>query len=191
MGQSGRTIGRIGLVVAGSYFGGPIGAILGTALGSFLFPPEDIETTGPRLQDLQTSLSRYGDPIKIIYGTVNIGGSYTFATDIVEKKKTKTESAKGGQKTKVTTFKYTANFAVDICESPIAFPVTGVLKILANRTPIYDPTNLTGPVIISGFGGFAGVTSDALTPSLFDNGNFRVQLGAEDQVPDAMIESFI
>ncbi len=72
--------GRLGLTLAGSYFGGPLGSIAGTLLGNFLLPADAIEVSGSRLDDLTVSLSRYGDPIKVVYGSMRVGGSYTWAT---------------------------------------------------------------------------------------------------------------
>jgi len=175
--------GRLALTIGGAYFG-PVGAIAGTVLGNFLLPADNLESTGPRLQELQVSLSRYGEPIKIVFGSARIGGTYPWATDIIEKVSKKTESAKGGQKTTVRTFSYFGNFAVDLCESPPTFPITSVPKIWANADIIIDRTSTTGAST-------AGFLVGEITGALFDTGTIRVQLGAEDQQPDPLIESFV
>ena len=180
MSESQKAAGRLGLTLVGAYFG-PFGAIAGTLLGSFLLPPDAIEVTGARLADLTVSLSRYGDPIKIVYGSMRLGGSYIWATDIIEKVSKKTESAKGGQKVTTRTFKYFGNFAIDICESPAAFPIDSVPKIFANADIIVDTTNTTGPT----------TDPSLIENKLFDAGRLRIQFGAEDQQPDILIESFI
>ncbi len=183
-----KTGARLGLTLVGAAFAGPLGAAFGTALGSFLLPPDAIELTGPRLDTLKVSLSRYGDPIKVVYGSMRIGGAYVWATDIIEKVSKKTESAKGGQKTTTRTFSYFGNFAIDLCESPAAFPITAVTEIFFNGNKVVDRTL---PTVPSGTSGFAANLIGALESLLVNIGSTRIQLGEEDQLPDPLIESFI
>ena len=58
------SIGRFGLIAAGGYAFGPIGAAAGALLGSFLFGSSGPKIEGPRLGDLDVSSSVLwrGDP---------------------------------------------------------------------------------------------------------------------------------
>lgn len=171
----------LAIIAVAAYYGGPYGAIAASALTGFLLAPEAETATGPRLDNLQLSLSRYGDPIKVIYGAARIGGTYSWATDIVERVNTKREG--GGlftKGTKVRTFTYFGNFALDLCESPAALPVEAVAQIFGNTELIADFVSETGPVLSIVFTG---------KDTLFNSGSIRIQLGEEDQVPDVLIES--
>jgi hypothetical protein len=52
------SIGRFGLIAAGGYAFGPIGAAVGALLGGFLFASSGPKIEGPRLGDLEVSRSR-------------------------------------------------------------------------------------------------------------------------------------
>lgn len=112
----------------GSVFG-PVGAILGRALGAAagyaldqsLFAPERTVETG-RLGDLQLQTSREGATIPRVYGRARITGEIIWATRFEE---TVEEEESGGGKggsgeTSVRTFRYFGNFAIGLCEGPIA-----------------------------------------------------------------------
>lgn len=151
-------LGAAGALV-GSFFG-PLGAsigwAIGSAAGSALFAKGQ---DGPRLTDLKLQNSSYGQMIPLTYGTVRITGNVVWQTDLQEHQQ-KT-GGKGGPT--VTTYTYSASFAVAICEGPIL----GVLRIWADSRLVYDPASITN------LGDFP----------------FTLYTGTETQLADPTIES--
>jgi len=97
----------------GAILGGAVGAMAGYAVDQTLFG-RNIE--GPRLSDLSVQRSEEGTPIPRVYGRARLAGQVIWATRFQEVKQE--EGGKGGPT--VTTYSYYANFAVGICEGPIA-----------------------------------------------------------------------
>lgn len=123
-------LGTVGSMVGGAV-GGPIGAQIGWLAGSLignLIDPPKVE--GPRRTDLKLQLSEYGKPIPIVYGTGRLAGNVIDQTDLQEHKHK--SGGKGGPQ--VTTYTYSASFAIMLCEGPIM----GVLRIWADGRLIYD-----------------------------------------------------
>ncbi|MFO0992403.1 MAG: glycoside hydrolase/phage tail family protein [Hyphomicrobiales bacterium] len=131
----------------GGAIGGPIGSTIGRAVGAIagsfidqaLFAPKPRRREGPRLDDLRIMGSTEGAPIPRIFGAMRLAGEVIWATDFDEVVSTSTEKA-GGKgassqpKTKTTEYLYYANFAVALCEGPIA----GIGRIWADGKP-FDP----------------------------------------------------
>lgn len=95
----------------GSIFG-PIGAAIGGLIGNafdhaVLFKPKGVE--GPRLNDLQLQTSTYGTQIPKLFGTIRVAGTVIWATDLRE---TRSKSGGGKGRPSVTTYAYSASFAV-------------------------------------------------------------------------------
>jgi len=144
----------------GYYFGGPWGAMIGGMIGGALFPSK---TDGPKLGDIKPQASEYGRPLPLIYGTIALGGNVIWASEftIVEG-----EGGKGGEEpTGDTAF---ANFAIAICEADGDVRL-GRIYAGPEKRLIWD-----GGVL-------EGADSGAL---------LRFYDGADDQLPDALIESF-
>ena len=99
----------------GAILGGAVGAAAGYAVDQTLFG-RNIE--GPRLSDLSVQRSEEGTPIPRVYGRARLAGQVIWATRFQEVKQEE-GGGKGGGPT-VTTYSYFANFAVGICEGPIA-----------------------------------------------------------------------
>ena len=148
-------IGQIGATIAGAaigfFIGGPIGALKGASIGltagSVLFPTKLPTIQGPRLEDLTVTLSTYGTPIPLIYGTFRASGNVIWATDLVEVSKTTKQKGKGGGGQKSTSFSYFGNFAVAISGREIS----SIKRIWANKKIVFDadsPDNPT-PVVLS------------------------------------------
>ncbi len=102
------------LTVVGTALGGPIGAAIGATLGQvvdsqLLFKPKG--RTGARLSDLRLQTSNYGDQIPQLFGAIRVAGSVIWATDLREQR-----NKQGGGKGQpsVTTYSYSASFAVAI-----------------------------------------------------------------------------
>lgn len=127
--------------VVGGMVAGPLGAMAGRALGGLAGAaidnallssgsdtPKMVE--GPRLKEIDGLTSTEGAPIPRIYGRARIGGQLIWATRLEEQANVSVERSgrqggKGmggqGQKTVTTTYSYSANLAVGLCEGPIAF----------------------------------------------------------------------
>ena len=162
--------------LGGSLIGGVVGAAIGlmvpgigfaigwtagSLIGGLLFPQT---VDGPRLEDLKPQSSEYGRPIPITYGTIAIGGNVIWASDLVEEEGD--AGGKGGSGG--STFSYYGNFAVAICEGG-ANKQLGRIFAGPEKRLIWDGVTLEGAN--------AGAT---LT---FYN-------GAEDQLPDPLMESY-
>ncbi|HEV7287543.1 phage tail baseplate protein [Sphingomonas sp.] len=106
------------LTAVGGLIGGPIGAMLGGLAGQavdreLLFKPKGRE--GPRLTELALQTSSYGTPIPKLFGTLRVAGTVIWATDLVERRQR--EGGKG--RPTVTSYSYTASFAVALSARPI------------------------------------------------------------------------
>jgi hypothetical protein len=178
----------------GLYFGYPgLGFAIGSFIGGLAFPPEgqDSGGEGARLDNLAFADSKYGSVIPILYGTFRMGITYVWATDIVERvKESKVDGGGkggGGGSTTTKTYTYFGNFMCLVCESPAAFPVAQVEKILADKRILADfsSATLTSPV----YSALLSVVAGNVSP--FESGAVRIHVGAEDQLPDSLVESHV
>ncbi len=148
------------LTAAGTAIAGPIGASIGSLIGSQidarLFSPPNRE--GPRLQELKVTTSSYGTPIPRHFGTMRAAGTVVWATDLVES----SETSGGKGQPSVTTYSYSASFAVALASRPIA-----------NIGRIWADGNL-----------LRGAAGD-----LKVGGELRIYTGDGDQAPDSLIVS--
>ncbi|MEM7025973.1 MAG: hypothetical protein AAF637_25835, partial [Pseudomonadota bacterium] len=175
----GATIGRFGLIAAGGYAFGPVGAAAGAVLGGFLFGSSggpDIE--GPRLGDLDVSAATYGGVIPLGFGVQKVAGTLIWATDIEEEKRTRTEGEGifgwGGQD--VTEYLYYANFAVAFGEGP----AVDVLRLWAGSKLILDRRDPVA-AMPEGWNGTASLFTGQARYKV------KIHLGSEDQEPDGLI----
>lgn len=122
-------------------FGWTIGGLLGNAI----MGQPDVEVApafGPRLTDLKVQTSVYGNMVPRGYGTARMAGNIIWAPDITEHATTTTVTTGGGGKggggggstQEQTTYSYSADCAIAICEGPII----GIRKVWANGKLIYD-----------------------------------------------------
>jgi len=153
LGAAGAFVGN--LILPG--IGGTIGWAIGSAVGGALFGPS---REGPRITDKRLQTSSFGSTIPIIYGTDRVAGNVIFQTDLQEHKNV--SGGKGGPK--VTTYTYTATFAIALCEGPII----GVRKIWADSRLIRGE-NMSGPQTLP----------------------ITIYLGDETQLPDPAMESIL
>lgn len=102
----------------GTMLGGPIGGAIGSLVGrqvdTALFGPA--RRQGPRLKELAITTSTYGQVLPRHFGRMRVAGSVIWATDLVEH-----NEAQGGGKgaPALTTYSYSANFAVALASRPI------------------------------------------------------------------------
>lgn len=135
----------------GGLLGGPVGAFAGRALGGLagsiidgqllgaLTPRKNV--VGPRLKTLDGVASSEGAPIPRVYGRARVGGQVIWATRLLEvasRTRVKSASGKGGPSATSTSYANYANFAVGLCEGPIAF----VRRVWADGKEI-DLTTIT------------------------------------------------
>ena len=146
----------------GGMLGGPMGAIAGRTLGAIAGGVIDNRLMGylthaqmPRLHMLNGMGSVEGTPIPRIYGRARIGGQVIWATRFLEVNGHQSSGGKGTGP-RVTTYNYYANFAVGLCEGPIAY-VRRVwadgkevdLTLLNVRVYTGDETQTADPLIIA------------------------------------------
>ncbi len=113
------------LQAAGAAIGGifgPLGATIGAAVGALAGSVVDqslfgTSTEGPRLSDLDVQRSEEGAAIPRLYGRGRLSGQVIWATRFEEV--TSEEGGKGGGSS-VTSYAYYANFAIGLCEGPVA-----------------------------------------------------------------------
>lgn len=167
MSSAGQVIGGVIGGVIGYFVGGPSGAYygftIGMGIGGYLDQPA---REGPRLDDLRTQLSVYGNPIPFEYGCNRHAGTVIWPNILEAVEHEQTESAKGGPEQK--TYSYTMSFAVLVCEGPIA----GIRRIWANKKLVYDVST-----------GNDGATRDPAISGL------RIYRGTETQDVDPLIEA--
>jgi hypothetical protein len=134
--------------VAGSLIGGPVGGLIGRAAGGLAGSFIDSalaggkaakirQVEGPRLTDQPALTSSEGASIPRLYGRARLGGEIIWATrfdeEITVDNQGPAARSRGGKSiakpkpaaaetvTQTTTYRYFANFAVGLCEGPIAY----------------------------------------------------------------------
>lgn len=127
----------------GSLFG-PLGTIIGRAVGGLAGYTVDqalfgTHTQGARLSDLAPQTSTEGTPIPRLYGRARISGQVIWATNYEE------VSNSGGKGGLIgggsTTYSYYANFAIGLCEGPIA----AIGRVWADGQP-FDLSSVTARI---------------------------------------------
>ena len=123
-------LGSVGAVVGGltgGVMGAQIGWLVGSLIGNLIDPPK---VEGPRRSDLKLQVSEYGKPIPRVFGTGRLAGNVIDQTDLQEHKET--SGGKGGPR--VTTYTYSASFAISLCVGPIV----GIYRIWADGRLIWS-----------------------------------------------------
>jgi hypothetical protein len=184
--------------VIGSFFGMPqLGFVVGSLIGSLLFPPQrpSNEVEGPRLDDLKVSSSSYGSTIPLSYGTTRLAGQVIWATDLIEdvNKSTSGGGGKGmggGGGTTTTTYTYSVSFAVGLCKGP----ATQIKRIWADSKLIHDPdqddtaqVGSTNEWEYEEGDNEDNSNDDEVLQKKYDF-TLRTYLGTESQLPDSLIE---
>lgn len=151
------------LTTVGQLLGGPIGAAIGALAGrafdqAVLFKPKGRE--GPRLTDLAVQTSSYGSQISALFGTIRVAGTVIWAMNLKESRE---KSGGGKGRPSVTSYAYSASFAVALSSRPIR----AIRRIWADGNLL------------------RGAAGDFKT----ELGAMRVHLGHEDQPVDPLIAS--
>jgi hypothetical protein len=113
-----------------------MGAQLGMGVGGLIDPPKGPHVIGPRLSDLTTQTSTYGAVIPRLYGTTAVTGNVFWLENnqLKETATTENQGGKGGGGSDVTTFSYSATFAVGLGRGPML----GVRRIWIGSKLYYD-----------------------------------------------------
>lgn len=144
----------VGMALGGP-LGGAIGALAGRQFDGALFGPG--ARNGPRLRELEVSLSSYGVPLPRIHGRMRAAGAIIWATELQEH----SDLQGGGMgQAGMVAYHYTANLAVAVSSRPIS----GIGRIWAD-----------GKLL-------RGASGDLKT-----GGILRVHTGSEDQEVDPLI----
>lgn len=105
------------LTAVGTALGGPIGGAIGAFIGreadQALFGPT---RQGPRLKELSVTTSSYGQPLPRNFGRMRVAGTIIWSTELQE---TKNKEGGGKGRPSVTSFSYSASFAVALSSTPI------------------------------------------------------------------------
>jgi hypothetical protein len=122
---------------AGAVAGRAIGALAGGVIDRALFgEPTRRRIEGPRLADLEVMGSTEGAPVPRLYGRARLSGQMIWATRLEEVVSTRSESAGGGKgggpRSTITAYSYFANFAIGLCEGPVA----GIGRVWADGKPL-------------------------------------------------------
>ncbi|MCW5678041.1 MAG: glycoside hydrolase/phage tail family protein [Xanthobacteraceae bacterium] len=109
----------------GAVAGRLVGAVAGSVIDRALFGDNTRKyREGPRLASLDVMGSSEGAAIPRVYGRARMSGQVIWATKLEEVISTRSESAGGdkggGPRVTTTTYSYFANFAIGLCEGPIA-----------------------------------------------------------------------
>lgn len=146
--------GAIGTALGGP-LGGAIGALVGRQVDTLVFGSPGAQ--GPRLKELEVTTSSYGTPLPRHFGRMRVPGTMIWATELAEASDTQGGGKQGGS---VTTYSYTANFAVALASRPIL----GIGRIWADGRLL------------------RGEAGDLKVPGIL-----RIYTGDGDQQPDPLI----
>lgn len=148
--------------------GASVGWMVGSVVGSMLFPPDGTTSEGARLGDLAVSSSAYGAVRTIGFGTIRQSGNIIWSSGIREQKNTTKSGGKGMGGPSQTSITYTY-----FCDLAVAFGegvADDVLRIWADGNLIFDKTSTNTATRMSGL-------------------SFRFYGGTDDQLPDSIIQS--
>jgi hypothetical protein len=150
----------IGTAVGGP-IGGLIGAVAGRTFDTQVLGLGNRRVEGARQENLDVQSGSYGGTIPLIFGTGRYAGNVIWSTGLLEAREEETQGGKGGPSVTTVRYSYSASFAVGIC----AGPIQSIGRVWAD-----------GKLIRS--------AGDALSVG----GTMRLYTGAQDQLPDPLIE---
>lgn len=132
----------LALSIAGSFLG-PVGTIVGGAVGSYtdqrfllpsLFPKKGIQ--GPRLNEFRAQSAEEGAPLNYPFGPDNrMSGTVLWCSDLIEVADTHSQGGKGGPSgPSVTNYTYHVNIAILVA----ARQISSLLKVTAEGKLVYN-----------------------------------------------------
>jgi hypothetical protein len=177
---------RATLTIAGGYFFGPVGALAGGLLGSYLFPTQLPDVKGPRIKELSVQRSTVGAALPIVYGTQKLPGNINWWSDLIEEENSEEVGGKGGGSSQtVTNYEYYLDFSVIICDGEDGRPSKpqGIRRIWAYGDIIYDLTPQRDDETDANYA--ARIATSEQTAALM-----TIRPGDEDQLPSELKESY-
>ena len=186
VGVAGAAFGNavLGAGIAG-ISGATIGWAVGSTVGSALFGPDLPDIQGPRLGDTTVPYASYGHPIPHVHGTMSVTAGLIWSAGRQEHKHEEDVGGKGAPSQTRVLYTYTASFQVLACVR-----VDQIRRIWADTTLIADMSDTAS---VEGILATQGGGLLQLQDQIADNvaaASVRVYLGAEDQEPDPLIESY-
>lgn len=186
-------LGAIGFAV-----GGPIGGMIGSAVGGIIdrqiFATHSV-VEGPRLEDLNVTVSTYGLPIPRLWGPENrVGGNIIWSTGLKETEHREKQSAGGkggGSSVTQTSYTYSASFAIAIGRGPIG----GIGRIWADSKLVADFRSDRAVMAAAGYAWpYVGTSSQiVLEDGTVDDGSrfnsITIYNGNDTQMPNSLIEA--
>ncbi|OBQ58033.1 hypothetical protein EFV37_13165 [Mesorhizobium loti] len=161
--------------------GGLLGSIVTTAVGiginlaiAYFFPQK---IKGPRAESLKAQTSQYGDQLARVYGSIRTAGAVIWLKGDHVDEHVKTERQGKALGPEVTTYSYTATFAVAFAWNG---PATAITRIWADDKLIFDVSFEALQDAIASGGNGIGVAKGA---------SVTLHLGTDDQQPDPDIEA--
>jgi hypothetical protein len=161
--------------------GGLLGSIVTTAVGvginlaiAYFFPQK---IKGPRAESLKAQTSRYGEQLARTYGSIRTAGAVVWLKGDHVDEHVKTERQGKALGPEVTTYSYTATFAVAFAWNG---PFAAVPRIWADDKLIYDASSEALQNAIDNGGSAIGVAKGATV---------TIHLGTDDQASDSDIEA--
>jgi hypothetical protein len=121
----------LALGLVGGFFFGPVGYLIGSTLGSLLFPPHGQDAQP--LQNLKLQGSQYGVMIPISFGTWRHSGQVVWQTDLEPHAQHESSGGKGGDDP-ISGYTYTVSCAIKVCKGP----KKKLTRIWADGELIYD-----------------------------------------------------
>jgi len=193
--STGQIIGGVVGAFIGFFAGNPmLGASIGMAIGGAIDPPKGPKIEGPRITDLSVQTATYGAPIPIVKGAITVFGNIFWLENnaLKETKTTEEQGGKGGGGQEVTTYSYSATFALGLCLAPV--DSIGRIWCSGKLIADYRQNNLSG-VLASGFKTTdTSVLGDVAT-SMFSavaeasSTNIRFYNGGPSQQPDPRMQA--
>lgn len=159
------TVGRAVGTAVGGPIGGHIGAAIGAQLGAGLEGGGSSKRhyEGARLEQLAVQSSLYGRMIPIVFGSMRLAGNMIWSRPIkeVQTTTTSTQGGKGGSRKKATSTSVTYSYYATFAIALCEGEITRISRIWADAKQLD-----------------------------MSQGTYRIYRGGEDQLPDALIESF-
>lgn len=119
---AGQALGNMaGIGAIGGILGRAAGAVAGSLIDNAVFGSSSTIESG-RISDLSVQSSAEGASLPLIYGRVRLSGQVIWATRFEEEVSEETSGGKAGgsSSTTVRSYTYYGNFAVALCEGPVA-----------------------------------------------------------------------
>ena len=199
MSSTGQAIGMVVGAVVGFFIPGGyvmLGAAIGGMIGSAIDPPKGPDIVGPRLDDLSIQTSTYGAPIARAYGTVSVVGNLFWleGDQLRETTVEEEQGGKGGGGQSVTTYKYSATFAVGLLHVPDGATVS-LRRLWVETDLIYESGSDNTESALASAEQVVGMMLD----SAFSKGDsaitgsggagFSFYPGSDDQLPNARMQA--